>query len=258
MWKRMLLIFGILILAGCTTTSEIQADSQIDQEFSIHPNDPLEGFNRAMWTVNYDYLDPYLLRPVSLAYVDYVPSFIRTGIRNFLSNLEEPFMMVNNILTLNGKGAINHFNRFWINSTFGVGGLLDIAGKAGETQVNDKQFGDVLGSYGIGQGPFIMLPGYGPTTIRESAGDFVDGFYPPLSLLTFPQSLLKWIFSGMEERAALVSQETLLNNSPDPYAFARDAYLQNKEFRANDGKVEEEKLDDTHLNEELLDEVDDY
>nr|WP_082008654.1 MlaA family lipoprotein [Photobacterium gaetbulicola] len=218
--------------------------------------DPFEGFNRAMWNLNYDYLDPYLARPVSLAYVDYTPSFIRTGIRNFLANLDEPASMVNSILMLNGEEAVRHFNRFWINSTFGLLGLIDIASAADIRKPVDKQFGDTLGKYGVANGPYFMFPVYGPLTLREGAGDFVDGLYLPLSALNFWQSLGKWAFEGMEDRAALVKQEAILKDSPDAYIFTRDAYIQNKNFRASGGNVElPEQQDDAYLD-DFMDEID--
>lgn len=265
MWKQLILAVGALVLvSGCAQSpAESHADAEIDAEtnaaFDVsHPNDPFEGFNRAMWTVNYDYLDPYVAKPVSLAYVNYVPGWTRSGISNFLSNLEEPASMVNSIVMLDGEAALTHFNRFWMNTVFGLGGLIDIASAANIQKLGDRQFGDAMGYYDIGQGPYFMFPVYGPITLREGAGDVVDGLYPPLSLLTLPQSVLKWLFEGMEDRAALVQQESLLNSSPDPYVFARDAYLQNKAFKARGGASDDIELDDEYLNDDLLDEIDDY
>ncbi|WP_243734542.1 VacJ family lipoprotein [Photobacterium lutimaris] len=218
--------------------------------------DPFEGFNRAMWNLNYDYLDPYLARPVSLAYVDYTPSFMRTGIKNFLANLDEPASMVNSLLMLNGEEAVRHFNRFWINSTFGVFGLIDIASAADIRKPVDKQFGDTMGKYGVANGPYFMFPVYGPVTLREGAGDVVDGLYLPLSALNFWQSLGKWAFEGMEDRAALVKQEAILKDSPDAYIFTRDAYIQNKNFRATGGNVELLEQDDEAYLDDFMDEID--
>ncbi|MES9076933.1 MlaA family lipoprotein, partial [Cutibacterium acnes] len=132
---RIAMLLLMLVLAGCNSVPE-------NPHNESHPNDPLEGFNRAMWKINYDYLDPYLARPVSLAYVDYVPSPLRRGLANFLSNLDEPASMVNNLIMGNGEKALDHFNRFWLNSTFGLLGLIDIASEAGIRKHDDKQFGD--------------------------------------------------------------------------------------------------------------------
>ncbi len=215
----------MIILTGCSSVPEDESSS----DASV--NDPLEGFNRAMWALNYDYLDPYLVRPVSLTYVEYTPSPIRHGISNFLANLDEPSSMVNNLLMGNGGKALDHFNRFWINSTFGLLGLIDIASEAGITKHDEKAFSDAIGHHGVGKGPYVMVPGYGPVVARE-AGDVVDGLYLPLSYLNIWASLGKWAFEGMESRAALVNQEVMLENSPDSYSFTRAAYLQRRDFTA--------------------------
>ncbi|MCW8328216.1 MlaA family lipoprotein [Photobacterium sp. SDRW27] len=273
----LLSLFLVLGLSGCAETPKSETSSSQDathqQEFTetnaeyaeqdaqynvSGTYDPFEGFNRAMWELNYDYLDPYLARPVSLAYVDYVPSPVRTGIRNFLANLDEPANMVNSIIMLEGEQAVTHFNRFWINTTFGLAGLIDIATAADITKPSNRAFGDSMGYYGVSNGPYFMVPLYGPITLREGVGDTVDGLYFPLNLLTFWQSLGKWAFEGMEDRAALVNQEGILRDSPDPYIFTRDAYIQNKNFRATGGKQVAEEPEDEEFMDDFLDEVDEY
>lgn len=259
MWKRLLFALGFATLSGCSQSPNTTAEQEINAEFNIsNIDDPFESFNRVMWGFNYDYLDPYIARPVSIFYVSYVPSFARTGISNFIQNLEEPSGMLNSLFMQEGEAALTHFNRFWINTTFGVGGLIDIASAADIRNENAPQFGDVMGYYDISSGPYLMIPVYGPLTLREGVGDFVDDIYPPLSWLTFPQSMLKWLFDGMESRAALLSQEDMLRNSPDPYAFSRDVYLQNKAFRARGGKILNDDIQEDVFDEALLDEIDDY
>lgn len=246
-WRGLFLILAISSLAGCASAPNgtESSDSGV--------SDPLEGFNRSMWTLNQDYLDPYFVRPVSLAYVNYVPTPVRSGLGNFFANLDEPASMINNLLMGNGRKALDHFNRFWINSTFGLLGLIDVATEAGISAHNDKSFGDAVGHYGVGNGPYVMVPGYGPWTVRESA-DLVDSTYVPLSLLNIWAGLGKWAIEGMESRAALVSQEPQLENSPDPYSLVRDAYIQHQDFKA-----EVEKDDYDAAEEEYLDEyLDDY
>jgi phospholipid-binding lipoprotein MlaA len=246
MW---LALSATLFLAGCAGSPETTSESE-STPFESEVNDPIEGFNRAMWDINYDYLDPYLVRPVSLAYVDYVPVPVRKGVANFLSNLDEPSSMVNNIIMGNGEKAVDHFNRFWINSTFGLLGLIDIASAAGISDHNDKAFSDAVGHYGVGNGPYVMVPGYGPWTVRE-ASDVVDGMYVPLTYLNFWAGLGKWALEGMESRAALVPQEAMLHNSPDPYSLTRDAYLQRQDFKAeiesDEYNVDEEAYLDEYL-----------
>ncbi|EKO3627079.1 VacJ family lipoprotein [Vibrio metschnikovii] len=239
---RIAMLLLMLVLAGCSSVPE-------NTHNESHPNDPLEGFNRAMWKINYDYLDPYLARPVSLAYVDYVPSPLRRGLANFLSNLDEPASMVNNLIMGNGEKALDHFNRFWLNSTFGLLGLIDIASEAGIRKHDDKQFGDAIGYYGVGNGPYLMVPGYGPYTVREVA-DTVDGWYVPLAYLNIWGSIGKWAVQGMETRAALVPQEAMLQRSPDPYALTREVYLQRRDFKA--------ERDTEHYDTDQEDFLDDY
>lgn len=224
--QRWILLCSMLVMTGCATTPTEQEGLNEPQAY-----DPIESFNRSMWTINYDYLDPYFVRPVSLAYVNYMPVPIRTGISNFLGNLDEPASMVNNLLMGNGEKALDHFNRFWLNTTFGLVGLIDIASEAGITDHNQKAFSDAIGHYGVGNGPYVMVPGYGPWTVRETA-DLVDSTYVPLSLLNFWASLSKWALEGMETRAAIVNQESMLENSPDPYALTRDIYIQHQDFKA--------------------------
>lgn len=218
-----------LALVGCAASPTADIDDDINT--TEGPSDPFEGFNRAMWTFNYQYLDPYLVRPVSLAYVDYTPVPVRTGISNFLSNLDEPSSMVNDLLMGNGELAFNHFNRFWINSIFGLLGLIDVAEYGGLHREDERVFSDVAGHYGVGNGPYFVVPAYGPVTTRE-ATNLVDGLYMPLSYLTFWGKLGKWAFEGLESRAQLATQESLLENSPDSYIFARDIYLQRRDYKA--------------------------
>ncbi len=250
--KPILLLLLAVGLFGCSSVPEEAATEQTNQTTS-NVYDPLEGFNRAMWEINYDYLDPYLVRPISLAYVDYTPKPIRYGIANFLANLDEPASVVNNLVMGNGTKAVDHFNRFWINSSFGIFGLFDIASAAGITKHDNKAFSDAVGYYGVGHGPYFMIPGYGPYTLREVT-DTVDGMYVSLSYLNFWAGLGKWALEGLESRALVVSQEAMLENSPDPYVLTRDVYIQRQDFKAevDNGKEinqEEEAYLDEYLDE---------
>ncbi|OLQ91201.1 ABC transporter [Vibrio ponticus] len=243
-------LLSILLLAGCSSAPDDESETSIS-----NVNDPFESFNRTMWDVNYDYLDPYIVRPVSLAYVGYTPRPVRIGIANFLANLDEPSSMVNNLIMGNGGKALDHFNRFWINTTFGLLGFIDIASDAGITNHGSKALGDAIGHYGVGNGPYVMVPGYGPWTVRETA-DFADGMYVPLSLLNFWAGLGKWAFEGMETRATLVNQEAMLENSPDPYALTRDVYIQHQDFKAEiETQAEEVDHDEEAYLDEYLDEL---
>ncbi|MDC0611693.1 MlaA family lipoprotein [Vibrio sp.] len=252
-----------LLMLGCSSTNdtedkEIKSTANIQSmpadeseiKHSSEVYDPIEGLNRKTWSLNYDVLDPYIFRPVSLAYVDYVPHPVRLAISNVFSNLDEPASMINNLLMGNGREALNHFNRFWINSTFGLFGLIDIASAAGIKKEEQKGFGDALGHYGVGNGPYLMVPAVGSYSPRE-ATDLVDTTYLPLSYLNIWASIGKFVFEGMETRAALVNQEAMLKNSPDPYSLVRDVYYQRQDYKAeidtDDYDPEQEELINSYL-----------
>ena len=277
--KTVFVLLLTMVMVGCSSVpestaigavsvksgqeSELSKEAKTDTEQQIgegpeleiaedesHPDDPIEGFNRSMWDINYDYLDPYIVRPVSMAYVNYTPTFVRTGISNFFSNLDEPANFINDLLMGNGVEAVNHFNRFWMNTTFGIFGLFDFAGAIGVQKEDSRSFSDVVGHYGVGNGAYVMVPGYGPTTVRNTT-DMVDSMYFPLSYLNFWGSVSKWVFQGMESRAAVVSQEPMLEASPDPYVFTRNVYLQHQDYKA---QIEQEE----ELDEGAEDYLDDY
>lgn len=232
--KATALVTASLLLTACSS--------------SIDPNtgerkDPLEGFNRAMWNVNYNYLDPYVVKPVAKGWRDYVPSPVKTGLVNVANNLDEPASFVNSLLEGEVKKAMIHFNRFWINSVFGIGGLIDWASKTPDLKLDNgnREFGETLGHYGVGTGAYIMVPGYGPTTPRQAVGKVADSAYPVLSLLTTPWTIAKFGVQGINTRANLLDQDALIKQSLDPYVTFREAYFQNLEFKVNNGKANEEK-----------------
>ncbi|GAA5193224.1 VacJ family lipoprotein [Ferrimonas gelatinilytica] len=204
--------------------------------------DPLEPMNRAFWIFNYRYFDRYFARPVVHFYVDYVPKPAQKGVENFVRNLDEPFSAVNNLLQWKPADAANATARFLINSTVGVVGIMDIAADMGLERKQDK-FGEVLGVWGVGNGPYLMIPVLGPSSVREEVGDWVDRLYFPYSLLGFWQLAGRWALDGLVTRAKLVEQEALLDSSLDPYSFTKEAYFQYSEFRLYDGAPPTEEED---------------
>ncbi len=201
--------------------------------------DPLEGFNRTMFNFNYNVVDPYVVRPAAVAWRNYVPMPARNGLGNFLSNLEEPASMVNYFAVGKPYEAMIHFNRFFLNTLFGMGGLMDVASMANPKLAKEqpRRFGTTLGTYGVGYGPYVVLPAYGSFTPREDLGGAVDNFYPALSYLTWWMSIGKFVFQGIETRAQLLDSDSLLHNSSDPYALVRTAYFQRHDFLANGGRL---------------------
>lgn len=226
--------FGKIWLPLLLATA-LSACSNIDQDTGLR-QDPLEGFNRTMWDFNYNIADPYLLKPVATGWKNYVPQPAKTALLNAVNNLDEPASFVNRLLEGEFNKAMVHFNRFWINSVFGLAGFMDIASAVDGLQTDGpRSFGDMLGSYGIGTGAYVMLPLYGPATPRQDLGGLVDHTYPMLSLLG-PWSLIKSGIQAVDRRAALLGQDAVLAQSQDNYLTVREAYFQNLEFRVNDGK----------------------
>ncbi|EPZ99182.1 MlaA family lipoprotein [Glaesserella parasuis] len=244
--KLLFLVLSTAFLTACT--------SSIDPETGTR-SDPLEGFNRAMWKVNYEYLDPYILEPVAKGWRDYMPSPIKTGLVNVANNLDEPASFVNRLIEGEGQKAMVHFTRFWFNSIFGLGGLIDFASMTNDLKIDKRrEFGDTLGAYNVPTGPYVMLPMYGPATPRQDLGRLVDTSYPVLSLLATPWSITKYVVQGVDSRALLIGQEALLKQSQDPYITFREAYFQNLEFKVKDGKTENSEQET--LSEEQLKNID--
>lgn len=211
--------------------------------------DPLEGINREIYDFNMNVLDKHIYRPVTVFYVDYVPEPAREGIDNFIRNLDEPSSAVNNLLQGNWNDSAKNVGRFVVNSTVGVAGVIDVASYLGMQRKLDT-FGEVLGKYGVGDGPYLMLPVVGPSSVREEVGDYVDDLYWPLATLSFWPRVAQWAFKGLDARSRLIEQERLLENSLDPYLFVREAYFQNQEFQVYDGKVPQKQ---EPANEDYLD-----
>lgn len=245
--KKLVLLIGMTInaslLSGCATV-----DTQTEER-----RDPLEGFNRAMWNFNYTVADPYILKPIAKAWKEYIPQPIKTGLTNAVNNLDEPASVANRLLQGDFKKAMVHFDRFWINSVFGLGGFIDWASASPSLRIkSNRRFGDTLGSYGIETGAYVMLPFYGPATPRQDLGNLVDTSYPMLSLLG-PWGIVKWGIQSIDTRAKLLDQDALLEQSQDPYVTFREAYFQSLEYHVNDGKI---KTTSDSLSQDELKEID--
>ena len=230
-----------LITALLVSTAVISGCSTLDPQTGER-KDPLEGFNRTMWDFNYKVVDPYVLKPVAKGWKNYVPTPVTKGLANAANNLDEPVSFVNRLLEGEGKKAMVHFNRFWINSVFGLGGLIDWASYSDPLKIEyDRGFGDTLGSYGVEPGFYVMLPLYGPTTPRQATGTAVNtGYtYAFWHWAGGPWSLVKSGIQAIDGRAKAMDKEALLEQAQDPYVTFREAYYQNLEYRAKDGKVQQ-------------------
>ena len=204
-------------------------------------NDPFEDINRITFKFN-ESIDNNFLKPVALTYSK-APKPIKKGISNFFDNLEEIETSVNQILQGKPKLAINDFSRFIINSTIGLGGFLDVATKIGLTR-HEEEFDQTLALWGVPSGPYIMLPGLGPSTLRDTLARPFSSFLSITFHMT--ESDVNLALKGMdalETRERLLEIESLIYG--DRYNFVRDSYVQYMNYEINDGvNVEDEFLDD--------------
>ena len=197
------------------------------------PGDPLEGFNRA----NYKFstgIDKAVLRPVALGYRHIVPRPARDGLRNFLSNIGEPFVFANDVLQLKIRRAIKTVGRFVINSTLGLAGLIDTAKrKPFHLPHHNNSLGDTLGFYGVGPGPYLYLPILGPTTLRDAAAGQLQGIALGVivrtPLRTPEYQIPTAIIGGLDQRAEADDDlRVITDDSVDPYAALRSVVLQDR------------------------------
>lgn len=199
--------------------------------------DPLEGFNRTMYGLH-TRLDRAIFRPVAFGYKTVVPKPVRGGLRHLFANLTEPIVFLNDLLQLKPKRAIKTFARFLINSTAGIGGLLDLAKDDGLPH-RDNGFGNTLARYGLGPGPYLFLPFFGPSTLRDFAGGQADGFVLPVAIgkpfnrLDF--QIARGALDGLDLRVESDDQlKALLSGAADPYATLRSVHLQNRVVEVNE------------------------
>ena len=193
------------------------------------PADPYEATNRDVLDVNVA-LDDAVLRPVAVAWRDAVPAPLRTGLRNAIGNLEEPRILANNLLQGRLLDAGHTLMRFFLNSTAGVGGLLDIAGPAGIAR-RTGDFGQTLDAWSVGAGPYLMLPVLGPSNPRDATGLLVDGLANPFSWI-IPVAPLLGIAAvdGIGERERNIEAlDELRGGSLDFYARLRSVWRQNRD-----------------------------
>ncbi len=207
------------------------------------PQDPWEPWNRGVYKFN-DAIDRGIAKPVARAYVRAVPKPIRTGISNFFSNLNTPTVMINDALQGKFKAAANDLGRFLLNTTVGIGGLLDPATSAGLDR-DDEDFGQTLGHWGVHAGPFLELPLLGPSDLRDAPATVVDAYTNPRQYIhntDVKYGLLLPLL--VDRRAALLPYDETLKNVFDKYVFIRDAYLAHRAYLVSDGKITEEPLID--------------
>jgi phospholipid-binding lipoprotein MlaA len=198
--------------------------------------DPLEGFNRTMFSVN-EALDTYALRPVAKAYDTVSPLPVKAGVGNFFGNVGELWVGANNALQGKVDNAGNGLARFLINSTVGIFGLFDVASELGFERYNED-FGQTLAVWGVSEGPYLYLPVIGPRTGRDFVGWAIDSAVDPVSQIN-PDSVRMGVnvLRVVDIRAGLLSTDKVIDEAAiDKYAYIRDAYLQRRNSLIFDGR----------------------
>ncbi|MDN3555367.1 MlaA family lipoprotein [Halomonas maura] len=221
-------LLAVAVLSGCASTANHR---------QAHPEDPWEGFNRQVFAFN-DTLDRYALKPAAQGYRFVTPDPVETGVGNFFANLGELRTTLNSLLQGKPGNAGVATGRFLINSTVGVLGLFDVASHM-ELVGREEDFGQTLAVWGVGEGPYVVLPLLGPSTVRDTAGLPVDSYTYPLTYVEEDKVRLSLrALDVIDTRAGLLDQERLIRG--DRYSFIRDSWLQRRRFEVNDGELGED------------------
>jgi len=234
-----LLSLCLLLLCGCAA---LPPGSKRD------PRDPWERMNRSTYKFN-DVLDRAIVKPTAKGYT-HLPRPVQTGVHNFFDNLNYPITIVNDLLQGQVVPFFSDIGRFVFNSTVGLGGLFDPATAAG-MQKNNRDFGQTLGKWGVPKGPYVVVPIFGPYTVRDGIGAVtVDYYANPSNYTKFWVSTSLWLVRGVDRRARLLPLDATIQSAYDPYAFIRNAYLQNRDFMVTGGQSQSEEEQEQKLMEE--------
>jgi phospholipid-binding lipoprotein MlaA len=201
-------------------------------------DDRFEGLNRQVFYIN-DRLDHYALRPAAVTYKKLMPDPLEKGVVNIFANIGEIGNVVNNVLQGKFGQAAHDGGRFLINTTLGLGGIFDVAQRAGLAKSDGENFGQTLAVWGVGEGPYLMLPLIGPSTLRDAPSKFVDSITSPFSYVDDVRT--RNASRGVEllsKRAGLLEIDGVI--SGDKYLFVRDVYLQRNRYLVNDGEIEDD------------------
>lgn len=217
-----------LLLGACA------GNPQNARNAAASPVDPWEPMNRRIYRTN-STLDKYSLKPIAKGYRRVLPGVVRTGIDNFFVNLRGPWEVINNLLQGKGRDGLEGTGRFLVNSTFGIGGLFDVATVMGLDR-HEEDFGQTLAVWGAPDGPYVMVPFFGPQTLRDALALPLDLFADPL--VWYRNSSVRdklYVLRIINLRERYLDAEHLLEDAYDPYVRLREAYLQNRRFEVYDG-----------------------
>lgn len=245
-----LFLLAILLIFQSTTISAEESDkvttSSVDFETSNYEDevyDPLESFNRAIFKFN-NVADRVILEPVAKGYRN-LPSPVQSGISNFLSNLRTPLVIANQLLQGQGKNAAESAGRFVVNTTVGVFGIIDVGDKIG-LEETEEDFGQTLATWGVGDGFYIVLPIFGPSNIRDTAGMVMTYMADPINAYAISEGEawvipLRTATNAVDQRSKIIDEvNALRDNSVDYYAAVRSSYYQNRKasiLNTNDSEL---------------------
>lgn len=217
-------LVAVVALSGCASNPQ-------------NPDDPFEDYNRTMFKIN-QRVDKFTFRPLARVYDTVAPRPVKIGVGNFFGNLGDVWIGANNMLQGKFADGVSDWMRFAFNSTWGIAGLLDIASEMGLTK-HDEDFGQTLAVWGVGEGPFIVMPFFGPRTMRDAWAIPVDLQFDQIwGIDHVPTRNSMTAFRITHNRANFLAVErSLAHGSLDRYTYTRDFYLQQRRFKVSDGQL---------------------
>jgi len=231
---RIFLLFASLLLTGCSSISGLSKYTE--------QKDPLESFNRGVFAFNYT-LDRAVIKPVAQGYSEITPTPVKNMVNNFFSNLDDVVVTVNDLLQFKFRQAASDGSRVIFNSTFGVLGLFNVTT---ELEKHNEDFGQTLGYWGVSSGPYLVLPFFGPSSVRDGTGIYGDSFVSVIGRTKNMSARNRdWLAEGVNTRAGLLEGEKVLDEAIiDRYSFIRDAFLQRRQSLVYDGNPPKKKFED--------------
>ena len=231
-FKRLVVLSLLALMFGCAS---------IPAGVPPSPDDPWEPFNRSVFEFN-EGLDAYVLKPVVAGYRFVLPEFVREGIYNFFSNYNDIYTALNNLLQGKPDYAFNDLMRVVVNTTMGLGGLIDLATPGG-LEKHKEDFGQTFGVWGVPSGPYVVLPFFGPSSVRDTFGTVAD-LETDYLFKYIPNVGLRNSLTGLRvvnARNTYYEAGDLLDGAAiDKYSFLRDAYIQRRKYQINEGRDDEE------------------
>lgn len=214
-------LLAMALLSGCASTG--------------NPRDPVEGFNRAMFAFNEGF-DTVLMKPVATGYDVVAPAPVKTGVGNFFNNIGDLWISINNLLQGKPSAAASDLVRVVVNSTFGILGVIDVATPMG-LEKHEEDFGQTLGTWGVGDGAYFVWPFIGPRTLRDTGGWLVDVYADPIIYIDHvPTRNSAFALRYVHRRYELLPADKVIEEAAlDKYSYVRDGYLQRRRSLIHDG-----------------------